>query len=220
MILAVYVDNILATDSDLTGIPRTKDQLQKHFVTKDMGRPKYFLDIEFAYTRDRMALSQRKYILETGLLGCKPESTLFDQSLDFWDSSLPLLEDAGRYRRLVGKLIYLTVIRPDIAYIVGVLSQFMQEPRIVHWLGVIRVLAYVKKAPGKGLMYKKNGHLLIETYSDSDYAGDKDRKSTSGYCTYVGGNLVMWRSKKQNVISRSNAESEYKSMTQTACEMM
>ena len=81
--------------------------------------------------------------------------------------------------------------RPDIAYIVGVLSQFMQEPRTVHWLRVIRVLVYVKKAPRKGLVYKKNGHLLIEAYLDSGYAGNKgDRKSTSGYCTYVGGNLV------------------------------
>ena len=101
-----------------------------------MDRPKYFLGIEFAYTRDRMALSQRKCVLdllqETDLLRCKPESAPFDQSLDFWDSSSPLLENANRYRRLVGKLIYLTVTRPNIAYIVKVLSQFMQEPRTVH----------------------------------------------------------------------------------------
>ena len=91
-----------------------------------------------------------------------------------------LLEDAGRYRWLIGKLIYLTVTRPDIAYIVGILSQFMQEPRTVHWLGVLRVLSYIKKVPDKGLVYKKNYHLHIEVYLDSDYAGDRgDRKSTS-----------------------------------------
>ena len=87
VILAVYVDDIQVTGSDLTGIQRTKDHLQKHFVTKDMGRPKYFLDIEFAYTRNRMTLSQRKYVLDlmqkTSLLGCKPENTPFDQILDF-----------------------------------------------------------------------------------------------------------------------------------------
>ena len=100
----------------------------RHFVIKDMGRLKYFLEIEFAYTRDRMALSQRKYALdllqETGLLRCKLETTPFDQSLDFWDSL------SGRYRHLIGKLIY---IRPNIAYIVGVLSQFMHKPKTVHW---------------------------------------------------------------------------------------
>ena len=128
---------------------------------------------------------------------CKPENTPFNQSLDFWDSSSSLLKDAGRYRRLVGKLIYLTVTRLDIAYIVGILSQFIQKPRTVHWLEVIRVLTYVKTAPGKGLVYKKNGHLLIKAYSDSNYVGDRgNRKSTSGYYTYVGGNLVTWRSKK------------------------
>ena len=87
VILAVYVDDILVTGSDLTGIQRTKDHLQKHFVTKDMDKLKYFLNIELAYTRDRIALSQRKYVLdllqETGLLKCKPENTPFDQNLDF-----------------------------------------------------------------------------------------------------------------------------------------
>ena len=87
MILTVYVDDILVTDSDVTGIQMTKDHLQKYFVTKDMDRPKYFFGIRFAYTRDRMALSQRKYALdllqETGLLECKPETTPFDQNLDF-----------------------------------------------------------------------------------------------------------------------------------------
>ena len=87
MILTVYVDDILLTDSNITDIQRTKDHLQKHFVTKDISRPNYFLDIEFSYTRDRITLSQRKYALDLlqkiGLLGCKPETTPFDQSLDF-----------------------------------------------------------------------------------------------------------------------------------------
>ena len=94
-----------------------------------MGRPKYFLDIEFAYTRDKMTLSQRKYTLdllqEIGLLECKPETTPFDQSLDFVTIS-------GRYWHLIGKLIYLTITRPHITYIVGALSQFMHKPKTVH----------------------------------------------------------------------------------------
>ena len=83
------------------------------------------------------------------------------------------------------------------------------------------MLSYIKKASGKGLVYRKNGYLRIEAYSDSGYAGDRgDRKSTSGYCSYVGGNIVTWRSKKQNVVSRFSAESEYRSMAQTACKMI
>ena len=92
---------------------------------------------------------------------------------------------------------------------------------MVHWHGALRVLAYIKGALGKCLVYRKNNHLKIEAYSDSGYARDRgDRKSTSGFCTYVGGNLVTWQSKKQNVVSRSSVETEYRSMTQTACEMM
>ena len=117
----------------------------KHFVTRDMGRPRYFLGIEFAYAKGKMTLSQRKYVLdlleETGLLGCKPESTPTEQSPPFWETSSPFLKDPGQYRCLIGKLIYLTVTRPDICYAVGLLSQFMHEPREVHWQGALRVLA-------------------------------------------------------------------------------
>ena len=100
-----------------------------------------------------------------------------EQNVDWWDNATALLEDAGIYRRLVGKLIFLTVTRPDISYAVSILSQFMQAPRIIHLEGVYRLLAYLKRAPGKG-------HLRIEAYSDSGFAGDKeDRKSHGGYVT-------------------------------------
>ena len=70
-------------------------------------------------------------------------------------------------------------------------------------------------------MFKKHGHLQVEAFSDADYAGAQDdRRSTTGYCTYVGGNLVSWKSKKQNVVARSSAEAEYRAMAHTACEMM
>ena len=97
----------------------------------------------------------------------------------------------------------------------------MHEPKQIHWQGALRVLAYIKNSQGNDLIYSKHGHLQIEAYSDSDYAGDRgDKKSTSGYCTYVGGNLVTWRIKKQTVVSRSSAETEYRVMAQTCCELM
>jgi len=131
------------------------------------------------------------------------------------------VDDHGQYRRLVEKLIYLTVTRPDIIFIVGVLSRFMHQPREVHWTATLRSLAYVKSSPVKGLLYKKHGHIRIFGYSDSGNACDKrDRKSTSRYCTFVRGNLVTWRSKKQDRVSRSSAEAKYRAMTHTACEMM
>ncbi|XP_020246308.1 uncharacterized protein LOC109824184 [Asparagus officinalis] len=170
-----------------------------------------------------------------------------EANVDLWRDDTSLLDDAGRYRRLIGKLIYLTVTRPDITFAVGVLSRFMHKPREVHWTAALKILAYVKSCPGKGLLYKKHGHTHISAFSDAGYAGDMGdrkstsgfctfvggnlvtwrskkqdvvRKSTSGFCTFVGGNLVTWRSKKQDVVSRSSAEAEYRAMAHTACEMV
>ena len=97
----------------------------------------------------------------------------------------------------------------------------MHEPRMVHWEGALRVLAYIKRALGKGLIYRRHDHLRIEAYSDAGYVGDKgDRKSTTRYCTYVGGNLVTWHSRKQKAVSCSSAEAEYRAMAATTREMV
>ncbi|KAL0323461.1 UNVERIFIED_CONTAM: Retrovirus-related Pol polyprotein from transposon RE2 [Sesamum angustifolium] len=194
VVLAVYVDDILITGSDIDGIEEAKTYLQKHFVTKYLGRPRYFLGIEIAHSKHGVSLSQRKYACdlfqEAGLLGSKPVDTPMDSNPDFWNDDGNYLEDKTKYRRLVGKLIYLTVTRPDISFAVGLVSQFMDKPRSIHWGAALRILKYIKTSPGKGLLFKRHGHVKIEAYSDADYAGSKDdRKSTSGYCTYVGGNL-------------------------------
>jgi len=86
---------------------------------------------------------------------------------------------------------------------------------------VEQILSYLKSAPGRGIVYESHGHMRVECYSDADWAGSKeDRRSTSGYCVFVGGNLVSWKSKKQNVVSRSSAESEYRAMAQATCEIV
>jgi hypothetical protein len=121
----------------------------------------------------------------------------------------------------VGKLIYLSHTRPDIAYAVSVVSQFMHNPSEEHMNAVIRILRYLKSSPGKGLMFSKNNRLDVEGYTDADWAGSiLDRKSTSGYFTFVGGNLVTWRSKKQKVVARSSAEAEFRGMAKGLCELL
>ena len=121
----------------------------------------------------------------------------------------------------MGKLNYLTLTRPDIAFPVSVVSQFMNSPRTSHWDAIIHILRYLKKAPGRGILYKDHGHCKIEGFSDADWAGcPMDRRSTSGYCVFVGGNLVSWKSKKQAVVSRSSAESEYRAMAHATSELI
>ena len=171
VILAVYVDDIIITSSDDAEVAATKAYLAQHFVTRDLSPPRYFLGLEIAYRPGQMSICQRKYVLdlleETGMMGCKPASSPMEQNVDWWDNATALLEDAGLYRRLVGKLIFLTVTRPDISYAVSVLSQFMQAPRSIHLEGVYRILAYLKRAPGKGLLYRRQGHLHITLILDS-----------------------------------------------------
>ncbi|PNX59385.1 putative copia-type protein, partial [Trifolium pratense] len=153
------------------------------------------------------------------MTNCKPALTPLDSKLNFDTASAPL-DDINDYQRFVGKLIYLTITRPDITYSVSLVSQFMHSPKIFH-LGIVkRILRYLKGSIGRGIVLAKNGHTQITGYSDSDWAGNAlDRKSTTGYCMFVGGN-VSWRSKKQHVVARSSAEAEYRVMASAACEMI
>ncbi|XP_051136964.1 uncharacterized mitochondrial protein AtMg00810-like [Andrographis paniculata] len=132
-----------------------------------------------------------------------------------------LLDDPTLYRQLVGSLIYLTVTRPDIAYAVHIVSQFMSVPRTTHHSAVLRILRYVKGTLLHGLHYSARSSLVLTGYSDADWAGDpSDRRSTTGFCFFLGDSLISWRSKKQTVVSRSSAESEYRALADTAAELL
>ena len=104
---------------------------------------------------------------------------------------------------------------------VSVVSQFMHAPSEEHMEAVYRILRYLKSAPGKGLLFSKNGISNIEGYIDSDWADDQTtRRSTSGYFTFVEGNLITWKSKKQKVVARSSAEAEFRGMAHGVCKLL
>ncbi|KAM2167370.1 hypothetical protein ACFX1R_041248 [Malus domestica] len=131
-----------------------------------------------------------------------------------------LLNDLTCYCRLVGKLIYLTITRPEITYLVNTLSQFMQQPRKPHLDVVHKLLQYLKAAPSQGFLFPSYGQLNLVGYCDVDWARcPTTRLSVTGYCVFLGQALVSWKSKKQAIVSRFSAEAEYRSMAATTCEL-
>ena len=221
----MYVDDIVLTGNDQDGINRLKKHLFQHFQTKDLGLLKYFLGVEIVQSSSGIVISQRKYALDiledTGMTECRPIDSPMDPNSKLLPGQGEPLADPGRYRRLVGKLNYLTITRPDISFAVSVVSQFLQSPCDSHWDAVVRILRYIKGSPGKGLLYENKGHTQVIGYCDADWAGSpSDRRSTSGYCIFVGGNLISWKSKKQDVVARSSAEAEYRAMTLATCELI
>ncbi|CAH9079044.1 unnamed protein product [Cuscuta europaea] len=124
-----------------------------------------------------------------------------------------MLDDPKEYRKIIGKLLYLTVTRPDISHALNTLSQFVARPTDVHFGATMRVVRYIKGTAGQGLLYSKENNMQIRMYCDADWAACKDtRRSITRYCAFVGGSLVSWKSKKQQTVSRSSAEAEYRAM--------
>ena len=139
--------------------------------------------------------------------------TPMDPNLKLTEFQNSSLVDKETYQPLVGRLIYLSHTRPDIVFSVSAVSQFMHTPYEEHTEAMYRILKYLKGTVGKGLYFAKNEAKTVEAYTDADWAGSvNNRRSTSGYCTFVWGNLVTWRSKKQNFVARSNMEAEFRAV--------
>ncbi|GKB07978.1 putative RNA-directed DNA polymerase [Tanacetum coccineum] len=223
--LIIYVDDMIIIGNDKEEITKLKKNLFTEFEMKDLGRLKYFLGIEVLRSKQGIFMYQKKYVLdllaEIGMVDCKPADTPMIVNQKLYMEKKARLADKGRYQRMVGKLIYLSHTRPDIAHAVGVVSKFMHQPQKAHMKAVLRIIRYLKGTAGHGVLFKQNGHLETQLYTDADWAGDKgDRRSTSGYLTLVGGNLVTWRSKKQKVVALSSAEAEFRGIARGITEVL
>ncbi|XP_030541862.2 secreted RxLR effector protein 161-like [Rhodamnia argentea] len=210
--------------NDDVAIKHPKEYSHAKFWIKDLRPP---LGIEIARSELGISLSQQKFIpeiiSETSLSGCKPAVILVEQNITLTTTEFdigahseindPLLGDPSAYRRLVEKLIYLTMTRPDISYVVQTLSQFMQNPKESHMNAVLKVVKYLKNCPGLGILLSRDRNMEMTAYRDTDYATcPMNRRSLIGFCIKLGSSLISWKMKKQSTMSLSLAKAEYRAM--------
>ncbi|XP_026442236.1 uncharacterized protein LOC113341659 [Papaver somniferum] len=228
MILLVYVDDIILVCTSESLLTSFIDSLKSEFSMKDLGPLHYFLGIEATldYSAHKLLLTQNKYSIDIlrkhDMLGCKPCKTPVGSGPRVSAYDGDPLKDAASYRSLVGGLQYLTLTRPDISFVVNYVSQFMHSPTDIHLQLAKCILRYIKKGfLGQGITLSSGNCSELTAYCDSDWAGCLDTiKSTSGYCVFVGGNLVSWSSKKQHTISRSSTEVEYIGLANAAAKIL
>ncbi|XP_071695972.1 uncharacterized mitochondrial protein AtMg00810-like [Rutidosis leptorrhynchoides] len=233
--MLVYVDDIILTGNDTKEIDRVVQSLSRSFAVKDMGNLSYFLGIEVTRNGNDMILSQRKYIREllesADLSNAKPVSSPMTTNAKLALGDSATFDNPVQYHQIVSALQYVTLSRPDIAFAVNKVCQYMHCPTINHCSAVKRILRYLQGTANYVLRLMHDSGTVLHAYTDSAYnsltsfsdagwAGcPDDRRSTGGYAIYLGSNLVSWSARKQKTVSRSSTESEYNALADTVAEL-
>jgi hypothetical protein len=222
LVVSVYVDDLIYSGNDETMFKRFKHSMKQEFDMSDLGRMKYFLGVEVVQGSEGIFINQRKYANEVlerfGMEHCNPVKNPVVPGFKLGKDEDGTSVDATTYKQMVGSLMYLNATRPDLAYVLSLISRFMERPTKLHQQAIKRVLRYLKGTAELGIFYKRGEEKLM-AYSDSDYAGDiDDRKSTSGYVFLLGSGAVAWSSKKQPVVTLSTTEAEFIAAASCACQ--
>jgi hypothetical protein len=220
--LLLYVDDIVLTASSMALLRRTISALQQEFSLRDLGQLHHFLGMHVQHTSSVLYLSQRQYMLDildrAGMRDCKPCTTPVDINPKLSADGDPV-SDATDFRSLAGALQYLTFTRLDICYAVQQICLHMHDPREPHLAALKRILRYIRGTLDMALLVRPSSQIELVVYSDADWAGCPDtRRSTSVYAVFHGDNLVSWSSKRQNTVSRSSAEAEYRAVANAVAE--
>ncbi|WVZ96400.1 hypothetical protein U9M48_042040 [Paspalum notatum var. saurae] len=212
-LVGVYVDDLIIVGSSCQKVEEFKRQMKKEFKMSDLGPLSFYLGIEVQQVEGVITLSQGAYaeriVEKAGLTGCNPCAIPMDPKTKLSDNSEEPPVDGTEYRSS----------RPDLAYAVGYVSRFMQKPTEEHRAAVKTIIRYVAGTTHYGCRYAKDNSWRLQGYSDSDWAGDVDRrKSTSGVLYTLGSNVISWQSQKQRVVALSSCEAEYVAATSGACQ--
>ncbi|KAJ9542981.1 hypothetical protein OSB04_029487 [Centaurea solstitialis] len=208
IITSLYVDDLIYAGNDPVMCESYKRSMQLEFERTDLGKMKFFLGVEVSQNSEGISLCQSQYANEVL------------RRFEMWEANdvkNPILPGTNlmkltsgkdvnntKYMSLIGSLMYLTVTRPDLMYVVSLLSRLMGKPNEEHMAVAKRVLRYIKGTLNHGLCYKKDKSQKLRVFTDSNYAPDlEDRRSTSGYVCLFNGTAICWSSRKQEVVTLS-----------------
>nr|DAD41107.1 TPA_asm: hypothetical protein HUJ06_015430 [Nelumbo nucifera] len=212
LIVSLYVDDLIFTRNDESMFYEFKSSMMREFDMTNLGKMRYFLGVEVLQKTDGIYIRQKKYALDVLKRFGMEESNFVHNPIVpgfkvFKDES-GVKVDITFFKQVVGSLMYLTSTRPDLMFVVSLISRYMGQPTELHLQAAKRVLRYLKGTTNLGIFYKKGGNDKLVAFTDSDYAGDlEDRKSTSGYA-----------SKKQPIVSLSTTETEFIAATSCTCQ--
>ncbi|KAK1431599.1 hypothetical protein QVD17_08069 [Tagetes erecta] len=223
LIIALYVDDLFVTGTSLSIINEFKNGMSNKFEMTDLGRLTYYLGIEVSQSNSGITIKQEKYALKILKEACMETCNLahapMEQGLKLCKAEGEKSINATSYRKFVGCLRYLLHTRPDIAYAVGVVSRYMQDPKESHGLAVKHILRYLKGTASYGLRYERAGDKRLVGYSDSSHNVDPDDgRSTTGHIFYFGSSPITWCSQKQDTVALSSCEAEFMAATAAACQ--
>ncbi|KAH9697038.1 hypothetical protein KPL71_023433 [Citrus sinensis] len=196
--------------------------MSKEFEMTDIELMAYYLGIEVNQKEEDIFISQESYAKEIlkkfKMNDCKPISTPVECRVKLSKHDEGEDIDSTFFKSLVGSLRYLTCTRPDILYVVGLVSRYMENPKTIHFKAANRILRYIKGTINFGLLYSFSNYYKLVGYSDSDWGGDvDDRKSTIGFVFFIGDTTFTWMSKKQPIVTLSTCEAEYVAATSSVC---
>ena len=224
--LILFVDDLLICCKDRNKLCSIKDLLFKRFQMKDLGEIKTYLGININYEceKGKMTLDQTSYILSVAqkyeIGNSKLYTTPMEQNLKLEIAKLTC--EKIQYRNLIGALLYISsATRPDISFSVNYLSRFQNGYDNTHYKYALRVLKYLVLTKDLKLKFTRSLDIkIIDCYVDADWAGDvADRKSTTGYIIRLYGNVIFWKSRKQNSVTKSSTAAEYVALSECVSEL-
>ncbi|KAJ1289757.1 hypothetical protein BS78_02G188600 [Paspalum vaginatum] len=198
MVVSVYIDDLVVTGASEQDVTTFKQEMKALFRMSDLGLLTYYLGIEVEQMTDSITLRQsayaRKLLEQSGMAGCRANKTQMEEKIKLSKGSSAAKVDAMSYRSIVGELRYLVHTWPDLAFVVGYVSRFMEDPREDRLTAVKHLLCYVAGTVDYGVVYPRDGKGKAELTGYSDMGGDVDgRKSTSGILFFLGKCPISWR---------------------------